>query len=109
MKQRSIISQLRNVYRFGNKLVRIGMWLVAIGGAFLIPFAAGIVYLWLTDFPKAGVLIPQWMVGCMMEGMVWPFVGALLIVIGSQLPGGGGGKRKRDRFKGTWRAGAQAT
>lgn len=109
MKKRSIIAQLRDVYKDGNKLVRIGMCLVGIGLALLISLAVGVVYLSLSDFPWVGVPVPKWMNVCMIEGMFWTFVGAILIAIGIQPPSGGGGKRKRDRSKGAVHPRAQST
>lgn len=95
MKRNSILSEYKN----GNKWVRIGVWFLALGFVLFIAFVGGMVYLWLTDFPRVGVPIPRWMTFCILAGMFYLVIGACCVAFGMEPPGGGGRRRKNKNSK----------
>ncbi len=95
MKRNSVLSEYKN----GNKWVRRGVWLFALGFVLFIAFAGGMIHLWFTDFPRVGVPIPRWMTFCMLAGVVYLVIGACCIAVGMEPPSGGGGGRKNKKSK----------
>ncbi len=101
MKVNSVLRE----YKGGNKWVRIGVWILAVGFVLLIASIGGMFYLWLTDFPMVGVPIPSWIVACILAGFLYIVVGLCCVVFGMEPPSGGGG-RKHKKSKSTLPIGA---
>lgn len=95
MKRNSILSEYKN----GNKWVRIGVFVFAVGLSLLIACVGGLFYLWLTDFPRVGVLVPHWMSFCLLAGSFYSVIGACCIAFGMDPPSGGGRRRKKKEPK----------
>jgi hypothetical protein len=83
-------------YKNGNKWVRIGAWIFAVGLTFLMACVGGLLYLWLTDFPVEGVACPSWIVASLLVGMLYMVIGVCCVFFGMEPPSGGG-KRKRKK------------
>lgn len=92
-KMKSILREYKN----GNKWVRIGAWILAVGLSLFIASAIGLLYLWLTDFPLVGVPCPSWIVTCLLEGFLYMVIGMCCVAFGMEPPGGGKRKKKQSR------------
>ena len=94
-------------YNSGNKLVRLGVKIFALGLALFVAFCGGMIHLWFSGFPRTGVPIPLWMSFSMLAGVFGLSVGACCIAIGMKQPEGGGGRGRKKESTRRVRFGAQ--